>query len=49
MRPEESRAIREDIERTRERMGHTVEALGERLNPARIKQQVKVIPTFCTS
>ena len=41
MRPEESRAIREDIERTRERMGHTVEALGERLNPARIKQQVK--------
>ncbi len=41
MRPEESRAIREDIERTRERMGDTVEALGERLNPARLKQQVK--------
>ena len=41
MESNETRAIREDIERTRERMGTTVEALGERLNPARIKQQVK--------
>lgn len=37
----DTRALREDIERTRERMGETIEALGERLNPARIKQQVK--------
>ena len=37
----ETEAIRRDIEQTRDRLGHTVEALGERLNPARIKQQVK--------
>jgi len=41
MHTDGTRAIREDIERTRERMGHTVEALGERLNPARLKQEVK--------
>lgn len=41
MRPEQTAAIRDDIERTRDRMGDTIEALGERLNPARIKQQVK--------
>lgn len=41
MRPEQAEAIRADIERTRDRMGDTIEALGERLNPARIKQQVK--------
>ena len=41
MHADETRAIREDIERTRDRMGHTVEALGERLNPSRLKQQVK--------
>lgn len=41
MHTDDTRAIREDIEQTRERMGHTVEALGERLNPARLKQQVK--------
>lgn len=34
-------AIRDDIERTRARMGDTVEALGERLNPARLRQQLK--------
>src|SRR5688572_12085355 len=34
-------AIRADIQRTRERMGRTVEELGERLNPDRLKQQVK--------
>ena len=41
MNIEETRVIREDIERTRDRMGTTVEALGERLNPARLKAQVK--------
>ena len=41
MRPEQTAAIRDDIERTRDRMGDTIEALGERLNPARIRQQVK--------
>lgn len=34
-------AIEQDIERTRARMGATVEALGERLNPTLLKQQVK--------
>ena len=41
MRPEQTAAIRDDIERTRDRMGDTIEALGERLNPGRIRQQVK--------
>lgn len=41
MHTDETRAIRADIERTRDRMGETIEVLGERLNPARIKQQVK--------
>ncbi len=34
-------AIRADIEQTRERLGETVEALGEQLNPANITQRVK--------
>jgi ElaB/YqjD/DUF883 family membrane-anchored ribosome-binding protein len=33
--------IRADIERTRERLGDTVEALGEQLNPSLLKQRVK--------
>ena len=34
-------AIRADIERTRERLGATVEALGVQLNPSNLKQRVK--------
>lgn len=34
-------AIRADIERTRERLGETVEALGAQLNPSNLKQRVK--------
>ena len=34
-------AIRADIERTRERLGATVEALGAQLNPSNLKQRVK--------
>jgi ElaB/YqjD/DUF883 family membrane-anchored ribosome-binding protein len=34
-------AIRADIERTRERLGGTVEALGAHLNPSLLKQRVK--------
>lgn len=34
-------AIRADIERTRERLGETVEALGAHLNPSLLKQRVK--------
>jgi len=34
-------AIRADIRETRERMGETVEEIGERLNPNRLKEQVK--------
>ena len=33
--------IRADIERTRERLGDTVEALGAQLNPSHLKQRVK--------
>ena len=33
--------IRADIERTRERLGETVEALGAQLNPSLLKQRVK--------
>ena len=33
--------LREEIEQTRERMSGTLDQLGERLNPNRIKQQVK--------
>jgi hypothetical protein len=33
--------IRADIERTRQRMSHTVEELGERLHPDRLKGQMK--------
>ena len=36
-----SGAIRADIERTRERLGETVEALGAQLNPTHLKQRVK--------
>ena len=36
-----SSAIRADIERTRERLGETVEALGAQLNPTHLKQRVK--------
>ena len=36
-----AQAIRDDIERTRARMGDTVESLGERLNISRIKQELK--------
>ncbi|HUE95345.1 MAG TPA: DUF3618 domain-containing protein [Longimicrobiaceae bacterium] len=34
-------AIEEEIQRTRERMGQTVEALGKRLNPDRLKHEVR--------
>jgi ElaB/YqjD/DUF883 family membrane-anchored ribosome-binding protein len=34
-------AIRADIEATRERLGETLEELGSRLNPQRLKQQAK--------
>ncbi len=34
-------AIRADIRETRERMSHTVEDIGERLNPDRLKEQLK--------
>lgn len=33
--------IRRDIEQTRARMGETIEALGDRLNPSRLRQQMK--------
>lgn len=33
--------ITDDIERTRDRMGDTLEELGGRLNPHRIKQRAK--------
>lgn len=33
--------IRRDIEQTRARMGETIETLGDRLNPSRLRQQVK--------
>lgn len=36
-----SSAIRAEIERTRERLGETVEALGAQLNPSNLKQRVK--------
>jgi ElaB/YqjD/DUF883 family membrane-anchored ribosome-binding protein len=36
-----SSAIRADIERTRERLGDTVEALGAQLNPTHLKQRMK--------
>ena len=36
-----SSAIRADIERTRERLGETVEALGAQLNPTHLRQRVK--------
>ena len=36
-----AQAIRDDIERTRARMGDTVESLGERLSISRIKQELK--------
>lgn len=39
--PGDPAAIRADIERTRERMSRTVEDLGERLNPDRLKGQLK--------
>lgn len=39
--PESPAAIRADIERTRERMSRTVEDLGERLNPDRLKGQLR--------
>jgi len=37
----EAEHIRRDIEDTRARMGETIEALGERLNPSRLTQQMK--------
>jgi hypothetical protein len=39
--PASTSAIRADIERTRERLGATVEALGAQLNPSNLKQRVK--------
>lgn len=38
---EETLAIRAEITETRERMGDTIEEIGERLNPRHLKQQVK--------
>lgn len=40
-RQSSSTAIRAEIERTRERLGDTVEALGAQLNPSNLKQRVK--------
>lgn len=39
--PNNAAAIRADIQQTRERMSHTVENIGERLNPDRLKAQLK--------
>jgi ElaB/YqjD/DUF883 family membrane-anchored ribosome-binding protein len=39
--PNNPDAIRADIQQTRERMSHTVENIGERLNPDRLKAQLK--------
>ena len=39
--PEDTAAIRADIERTRARMSETVDELGYRLDPDRLKRQVK--------
>jgi hypothetical protein len=38
---EDPAAIRAEIRETRERMGETIEEIGERLNPNRLKEQVK--------
>src|SRR5688572_13317075 len=38
---DETRALRDDIRDTRERMSGTLDELGERLNPHRLKQQAK--------
>src|SRR3712207_2869243 len=38
---EDPAAIRAEIHETRERMGDTIEQIGERLNPNRLKEQVK--------
>ncbi len=38
---DETLAIRAEITETRERMGDTIEEIGERLNPRHLKQQVK--------
>jgi ElaB/YqjD/DUF883 family membrane-anchored ribosome-binding protein len=40
-REQSTDAIRADIEKTRERLGETVEALGAQLNPTNLKQRVK--------
>ncbi len=37
----ETAAIRAEIRDTRERMGDTIEEIGERLNPRHLKEQVK--------
>src|SRR5918992_5511475 len=39
--PPETTIIRAEIRETRERMGETIEEIGERLNPNRLKAQVK--------
>jgi hypothetical protein len=40
-RGEDPAVIRAEIHETRERMGETIEEIGERLNPNRLKEQVK--------
>src|SRR3712207_3430511 len=40
-RGEDPQAIRAEIHKTRERLGDTIEEIGERLNPNRLKEQVK--------
>jgi hypothetical protein len=39
--PADTMVIRAEIRETRERMGETIEEIGERLNPHRLKEQVK--------
>src|SRR3712207_9506325 len=40
-RGEDPAVIRAEIHETRERLGDTIEEIGERLNPNRLKEQVK--------
>src|SRR3712207_7251796 len=40
-RGEDPAVIRAEIHETRERLGETIEEIGERLNPNRLKEQVK--------
>lgn len=41
MHDESERAVQERIEATRERMGHTIERIGDRVNPDRVQRELK--------